>query len=157
MSHPKGKRRHFVPLSSQEDVTVIGHPEAGGSSAADVQRGLSADTMPSPKSLDASLGLNPADEHSRLHRGLSTRQVQMIAIAGEGTSSTAAKVYPNGANHSWANRHHWNGTIFGYIEVVGPRRPRKHAYCLFYRRLHRVCHTPVTRRDGHPISRRWYV
>lgn len=99
MSQSKGKRRHFVSLSSQDDVTVIGHPEAGGPSVAsecDVQRGLSADIMPSPKPLDASLDLNPADEHSRLHRGLSTRQVQMIAIAGKGASFTAAKVYSNG-------------------------------------------------------------
>ena len=81
-----GKRRHFVPLPSQDDITVAGHSNTD-------------DSPPIPKLVDqhgphtgaaslsnpgrAPLDPNPLAEDGRLRRGLSARQVQMIAVAGE--------------------------------------------------------------------------
>lgn len=78
MDHSKNKRRQFVHLTSQDDLTVVEHPDASGSPSIS-----GADNIPSESGRGVS-ALDPGDEHSRLHRGLSTRQVQMIAIAGEG-------------------------------------------------------------------------
>ena len=58
----KGGGRKFVPLGSQDDITTAERPDVNNSSPLD---------------------LNPATEHGRLRRGLSARQVQMIAVAGE--------------------------------------------------------------------------
>lgn len=84
MDHSKGKRRSFVSLKSQDNTTVVEHPDASGSSSiskGDDQYGQSADNGPS-ESGRGFPALDPGGEHGRLHRGLSTRQVQMIAIAG---------------------------------------------------------------------------
>ena len=98
MSDSKGKRRRFVSLPSQDNITVFEHPGATGSSSTsrnDDQHGPSTD-IASSKSRPTSPVIIPAGEGGRLHRGLSTRQVQMIAIAGKGSSSVPAKVYSNG-------------------------------------------------------------
>lgn len=81
----KGKKRRFVPLSSQDDLTVVEHPDVNDSSTSkmDDQHRLNTDAASSSKSGPASLNINPVEEHGRLRRGLSTRQVQMIAIAGK--------------------------------------------------------------------------
>lgn len=81
----KGKRRQFVSLPSQDDITVVEHPTVNDSPSAsgiDDQHRLDTGATPS-KSGCAPLDPNPPVEHGRLHRGLSARQVQMIAIAGE--------------------------------------------------------------------------
>jgi len=81
----KGKRRQFVSLPSQDDITVVEHPNVNDSSSISKiggQRGSDTDVA-SSNSERASLDLNPLAEHGRLRRGLSARQVQMIAIAGE--------------------------------------------------------------------------
>lgn len=82
----KGKKRQFVSLPSQDDVIVVEHPNANNSSTLskiDGQHGTDADVASSSNSRQTSLDLNPLVEHGRLHRGLSARQVQMIAIAGK--------------------------------------------------------------------------
>lgn len=94
MSSSKGKRRHFVSLPSQDNIVVAEHPGVGEPSSTprdDDQHGPSSGTPPA-KPGDASQDLNSAGEHSRLHRGLSTRQVQMIAVAGKGTLPMLSKV-----------------------------------------------------------------
>jgi amino acid permease len=81
----KGKRRQFVSLPSQDDITVVEHPNVNDSSSiskVDDQHRPGTDVT-SSKSGGAPLDLNPVVEHGRLRRGLSERQVQMIAIAGE--------------------------------------------------------------------------
>ena len=81
----KGKRSHFVPLSSQDDVATVEHPNANDSppipKLADQHR---PDTSAAPPSNPgrAPLDLNPLVEDGCLRRGLSARQVQMIAVAG---------------------------------------------------------------------------
>jgi len=81
----KGKRRQFVSLPSQDNITVVEHPNVNDSSSVsktDGQREPDTDVS-SSNSGRGSLDLNPLAEHGRLRRGLSARQVQMIAIAGE--------------------------------------------------------------------------
>ena len=80
----KGKRRQFISLPSQDDVTVDEHPNVNDSSSVSkVDDECRPDIdVASPISGRASLDLNPSVEHGRLRRGLSARQVQMIAIAG---------------------------------------------------------------------------
>lgn len=98
MSDLKGKRRHFASLPSQDNVTVVEHPGASESSATtrnDEQNGPSA-SIASSKLRRTPLDLNSTEEHRRLHRGLSTRQVQMIAIAGKETSPAPTGVYLDG-------------------------------------------------------------
>lgn len=98
MSNPKGKRRHFVSLPSQDNIAVVEDPCASDSpstSRNDVHHGSSVDIAPS-KPRCTSLYINSADERTRLHRGLSARQVQMIAIAGKRTPSVPAIVYSDG-------------------------------------------------------------
>ena len=81
----KGKRRQFVSLPSQDDITAVEHPNVNDPSSIskiDGQRGSDTDVA-SSNSESAPLDLNPLAVHGRLRRGLSARQVQMIAIAGE--------------------------------------------------------------------------
>ena len=81
----KAKRRHFVPLSSQDDITAVEHPNSNDSSPvpklAD-QHGPDIGAATPSNTGRAPLDLNPLVEDGRLHRGLSARQVQMIAVAG---------------------------------------------------------------------------
>jgi len=82
----KGKKHQHVRLTSQDDITVVEHPDVNDpSSTSKVDNPGGPDTdSPSPsKSGRALLGLNPVGEHGHLRRGLSARQVQMIAIAGK--------------------------------------------------------------------------
>ena len=95
MDRSKGKRRQFLSLMSQDDATVVEHHDASGSSS--ISKGddhyvQSVDDAPS-ESGRGFPALDPGDEHGRLHRGLSTRQVQMIAIAGGGTPHVLARVF----------------------------------------------------------------
>ena len=80
-----GKKRPFVSLPSQDDLTMVEPPNVNDLSSAskvDDQNGSGADTPSTSKPGPASLDLNPSGEDGRLRRGLSARQVQMIAIAG---------------------------------------------------------------------------
>ena len=86
MSDLKKRKEHQTArLTSQDDITVE-HPDVSDSlsiSKVDDRDGPDADS-PSPSgSGRALLGLDPVEEHGRLRRGLSARQVQMIAIAGK--------------------------------------------------------------------------
>jgi amino acid permease len=86
MSDSKGKKRQFVSLPSQDDMTAVERPEVGDSSSASKigdQHEPDTDAASSSKPPRAFLDLNPVGEHGRLRRGLSARQVQMIAIAGK--------------------------------------------------------------------------
>ena len=153
----KGKKRQFVPLSSQDDLTVVEHPNIDPSSnpRIDDHHEPDTDVAPYPKPGRASPDPGPLVEHGRLHRGLSARQVQMIAIGGEQTpscQSLSERTY-----FSWIDRNHRNGFIFGYLEIIGPRRTCGHPDRLFYRWLHCICYTSVTRGDGHSIPRRRYA
>jgi len=84
----KGKKRQFVSLPSQDDITVVEHPDVNKSSISkiDDQHRLGVGAA-SPISGHGSLDPNLVEEHGRLRRGLSARQVQMIAIGGEQTPS----------------------------------------------------------------------
>jgi len=83
----KGKKRQFVSLPSQDDLTVVEHPNVHDSSSnprIDDHHGTDTDAASSgSKPGRTSPDPNPLVEHGRLHRALSARQVQMIAIAGE--------------------------------------------------------------------------
>ena len=82
----KGKKDQTARLTSQDDITAFEHPDVNDSSPIskiDDRDGPDTDCPPSSGPGRALLGLNPVGEHGRLHRGLSARQVQMIAIAGK--------------------------------------------------------------------------
>ena len=95
------------------------------------------------------------DENHRLHRGLSARQVQMIAIAGTiGTGlflgalvskfNTAPK-----AKDSLNLDRNWSFSF--------PRWPCKSSHMLCFRRVHRIRYITASGRDGNSISCRWIV
>lgn len=79
-----GKGRQPAHPTSKDDLTVFERPADDSSSISkiDDRRGPDIDAASSSKTGRASLDLNPAVEHGSLRRGLSARQVQMIAIAG---------------------------------------------------------------------------
>ena len=82
----KGDRRRFVSLASQDGITETEHPNVNNSSSTSHtgdQDGPDTGVVSPSKHGPSPLDLNPVGEHGRLHRGLSARQVQMIAIAGE--------------------------------------------------------------------------
>lgn len=79
----KGKKRQFVSLPSQDDITVVEHPNVNDSSFVSKIDDRPDTDVVSSKFGRASPDLNPLVEHGHLRRGLSARQVQMIAIAGE--------------------------------------------------------------------------
>jgi len=81
----KGKKRQFVSLPSQDDITVVEHPNVNDSPISKIgdQHGPGAGIASLPTSGRASMDPNPVEEHGRLQRGLSARQVQMIAIGGK--------------------------------------------------------------------------
>ena len=91
----RGENRQFVPLASQDDLTAVEHSDANDSSSIPkVDDHHEPDTNPasSSSSGSVSLDLNSAGEYGRLHRGLSARQVQMIAIAGRWTRSVSESI-----------------------------------------------------------------
>lgn len=147
---PKGKRRRYYVLSPKHKTTAVGYPGAvnpSSTSRNDDQPESSADIAYSKSPLDIKL----ADGGNHLHRGLSTRQVQMIAIAGEGTTPVLASVRSSGLISLVGHRNNRNGVVFGDIQVVGPRRTRQHFDRLFCRRLYCLCHASIARRDGHTV------
>lgn len=82
----KGKKHQTARLSSKDDITAASHPDVNDSSSiskVDEQDGPDTAFPSSSGSGRALLGLNPVGEHGHLRRGLSARQVQMIAIAGK--------------------------------------------------------------------------
>ena len=82
----KGKKDQTARLTSQDDITTFEHPDVNDSSSTsqvDYRDRSDTDSVSSSGSTHALLGLNPVGEHGRLRRGLSARQVQMIAIAGK--------------------------------------------------------------------------
>lgn len=82
----KGKERQFISLPSQDDMTAVEQPDVNDSSSVSKvggQHGSDTDAVSPTKPGRTFLDLNPVGEHGRLHRSLSARQVQMIAIAGE--------------------------------------------------------------------------
>ena len=114
MSGSKGKRRHFVPLPSQDNIATVEHSGSTDSSSTsrNHDRHESNADILSSKPGRTSLAINSTNERSHLHRGLSTRQVQMIAVAGEGTTSQSLLVR---ANLSWTDRYYRNWLVFGHI------------------------------------------
>ena len=115
----KGKKRQFVSLSSQDDLTVVEHPNIDSSSnpRIDDHHEPDTDVAPYPKPGRASPDLDLLAEHGRLHRGLSARQVQMIAIGGEQTPSVSKSIRtnsflvdrqePSERVYFWVPRNHW--------------------------------------------------
>jgi len=81
----KGKGHQPARLTSKDDITVE-HADVSDTSSiskVDDRSGPDTDPSSSSKSGPALLNLNPVGEHGHLRRGLSARQVQMIAIAGK--------------------------------------------------------------------------
>ena len=93
----KGRRSASVSLQSEDDTTVVGHsdvnvtPPISKIDNIDDRRGSDPDVA-SSISGRTSMDLNRAGEQGRLHRGLSARQVQMIAIAGKRTQSVPKSI-----------------------------------------------------------------
>jgi len=82
----KGKMHQTARLTSQDDITADEHPDVNDSSSiskVDDRDGPDTVFPSSSEAGHALLGLNPVGEHGHLRRGLSARQVQMIAIAGK--------------------------------------------------------------------------
>jgi len=82
----KGKGHQTARFTSQDDITAVEHPDVNDSSSiskVDDRDGPNTRSLSSSGSGRALLGLNPVEEHGHLRRGLSARQVQMIAIAGK--------------------------------------------------------------------------
>lgn len=82
----KGKEQQHARLTSQDDITAVEYPDRNDSSSiskVDDRSGPGTDAGPSSKPGSALLDLDPVGEHGHLRRGLSARQVQMIAVAGK--------------------------------------------------------------------------
>lgn len=97
--------------------------------------------------------VKPTLKHAGLRRGLSARQVQMIAIAGTIGASFRCTVYHIVAEARTC-RHRsipWNRPF------IGPRRSCEHAHRLCDHWLHRVCHPTPAGGDGDTISSRGQV
>lgn len=93
MGDSKGKKGL---LPSNNDVTPIANFGSSSTSKADTQYEQYVNDVSSLDLGGTSPGTSPVDNHTRLHRGLSTRQVQMIAIAGKETLSTLPIIYSDG-------------------------------------------------------------
>lgn len=117
-----------------------------------------------------SLRAGDASKH-HLQRGLSTRQVSMIAISG--TIGTGVFVMltvmnpqampilpvlrPSQLLNDMLNRPPVYRSISGYRKVSCGGRPRKYAHLLWSYRLYCLCHPPAAWRNGHTVSCRRYV
>jgi len=80
MSNPKKGNQHQTARLISQDPDINDYSSI---SKADDRDGPDTGIPSSSGAGPALLGLNPVGEHGHLRRGLSARQVQMIAIAGK--------------------------------------------------------------------------
>jgi hypothetical protein len=111
------------------------------SMAGSIKKAQSTEDDPSVRYDGASiLESSPTKGHEGLHRGLSARQVQMIAIGGYYLLED-----PVAHDHSTRSWYNWDWPVLGNVKIPCTRRPREHVNCIRHRGIYRICYSVIAR------------